>query len=161
PSIVIVIDGYNEVMLLSAPGRTPGDMWFWPQQQRFFDDPLLLGLADFSMIARTLSHSAVTKFPMAYSRVLAFPPNARWCDDHVRNVEAMALVTKEAGARFAWSWVPLVYDRDPPSPSELVTLEPPSPEEAQANKAFQAELKRRVAESRARVAPVVRARGGA
>ena len=141
-------------MILSPRGRAPGETWFWPQQRLYVDNPLLVGLADASLVARRLlKKQAVLPFTMAYWRVLGQPANDRYAADFARNLDAMARVARDAGARFAWSFVPLVHDRAPLAPSEAsaAAVDPPSLGE---------ELHRRVALCKRLGADAVRAGGG-
>lgn len=149
PDLVLAVDGYNDVAFLSGKETYPGDFYSWPQHRVGLDSPLIRGLVRRSAALGPLGARLAT-IPAA-SVPARFRPgstNGFYLEGFATNEEAMAVLAREGGARFAWGFVPLLEDR-----AARVPGEPEIPEHAP-------EAIRRRAEAVARTSPLVLRQGG-
>jgi len=151
--LFLAVDAYNDITYASGPDVAPGHMYAWRQHRFALERPILRWLYWRSMLLRPLVAPHVLGAKESLSERLASPDacNAHYLDALVANEEAIAAVASDAGARFVWSSVPIVYDRTVLGPGEAALARP----EPQAK-----EVRARMAEARRRVPPAIAVLGG-
>lgn len=147
--LVLALDGYNDLVFLAGTDASPGDMNAWPQHRRGLASPVARELMERSRLAERLLAPLVTATLEPFDeRMTDAGSNRFYLDGLVANEEAMAVLARESGARFAWASIPIAQDRPLPGPGEDAILRAAGPALAQ-----------RTREARRRIRPVVAAQG--
>ena len=149
--LFLAIDGYNDLAYLAGSDAYPGDHYAWPQHRVGLGSPFARAVVRRSaLLGPLVARATGALLPPADipARLRPGAANGFWLDGLAANEDAIAVLARDAGARFAWAFVPLIHDRATRGPGEP-ELPPTGPE-----------VLRRRAEAIERVAPLVSQRGG-